>query len=551
MDLSPAAAVPATARIPSAARDRRLHLVLLMAIVCLGAFARLWEFGAHPAGLHQDEASIGYEAHNLLFYGVDRAGLSYPVHLVAWGSGQNAAYAYAAMPFVAVFGLTPLAVRLPMLLAGLASLALFGYIGWGLFGSKVGVFAAFLLAISPWHIMLSRWALESNLMLFWFLAGLACVVTAMRARRGQVAWMALAGALFAVCPYNYNTAYLSAPAFVAGCAAVLLFTRAVRPAAVAALLIACGVLIVPITLFVAVNALQLETMQLGPLTIPRLPGTARHVQMTVLGAESPLRQLLANADMFFNLLKDEKDGTITNTLPPYGVLYGVLLPLALGGIVVLIARAARPRVPDPASHLRRGHHLGAGVLLIWLLAAACVGVVGSMNINRASLIFLPMILAASVLIVACDARLPGIALAAALAFGGGFILFTDDYHSQGFKDRIAAEYQPGYLDALRFARDVSRERVCVQAGAGLRYAHALFADPIDPRRFADTVIYDDPQGAFRGVKRYDRISFTECDGQTHDAYVMSVQDAPPLPPGAATWSQRDLGPYRVYYVDRS
>lgn len=524
----------------------RPHLALLAAILCLGAVARLWEFGSHPAGLHQDEASIGYEAHNLLRYGVDRAGLSYPVHLVAWGSGQNVAYAYVAAPFVGTFGLTPLAVRLPMLLASLASLLLFGYIGWRLFSPAVGLFAAFLLAISPWHVMLSRWALESNLTLFWFLAGLACVATAIHVTKGRIGWLALAGALLAVAPYNYNTAYLSAPLFVLGIAAVLLITRAARPVAVAAMLGVFAVLVIPIALFVAVNTFGGETLQLGPLTIPRLPGQARHVQMTVLGASAPLELLRANADMFYNLLKDERDGTLSNTLPPYGVLFGVLLPLAIGGAVVALRSAIRAlQQPD------RAPAAGPLLLLAWLASAAAVGVIGSMNVNRANVVFLPMLMLAAVLIIAVDARVRGVALAAGLAFAGGFILFNDDYRSQGFKDRLAAEYQPAYVDALRFASRSTAGGICVQAGEGLRYVQALFADPIDPRQFAASVVYDDPRGAFRDALRYGRYTFAGCDPAAQSAYVASVQgDPPPLPAGAAAWAQQDFGPYRVFIAER-
>lgn len=527
----------------------RSHLVLLAVILCIGAFARLWEFGSHPAGLHQDEASIGYEAHNLLRYGVDRAGLSYPVHLVAWGSGQNAAYAYVAAPFVAAFGLTPLAIRLPMLLASLASLLLFGYIGWRLFNPAVGLFAAFLLAISPWHVMLSRWALESNLTLFWFLAGLACVVTAMRASTGQMsqsAWLALAGALFAVAPYNYNTAYLSAPLLVIGVAAVLLITRTARPAAVAAMVGVFAVLVIPIALFVAVNTFRWETLQIGPLTIPRLPGQARHVQMTVLGASAPLELLRANADMFYNLLKDERDGTLSNSLPPYGVLFGVLLLLAAGGTWVALRAALRAlRQPD------RAPAAGPLLVLVWLLSAAAVGVVGSMNVNRANAVFLPMLMLAAILIIAVDARVRGVALAAGLALAGGFILFNDDYRSQGFKDRLAAEYQPGYVDALRFASQSVSGDICVQAGDGLRYVQALFADPIDPRQFAASAAYDDPTGAFRDVLRYGRYTFTGCDPAAQAAYVASTQaEPPPLPAGVTAWAQQDFGPYRVFIAER-
>src|SRR5690242_2861668 len=85
---------------------------LAIACIALGIVARVVDFGRVPPGLGQDEASIGYESWSLLHFGIDRNGISWPVHLVSWGSGQNALYAYFAMPFVA-FGLSPLTTRLP------------------------------------------------------------------------------------------------------------------------------------------------------------------------------------------------------------------------------------------------------------------------------------------------------------------------------------------------------------------------------------------------------------------------------------------------------
>src|SRR5512138_1804117 len=92
-------------------QGRYLQIVRIVAGVCiaLGVVARIVGFGGTPPGLNQDEASIGYESWSLLNYGIDRNGVHWPVHLVSWGSGQNALYAYLAMPFVA-FGLTPLTV---------------------------------------------------------------------------------------------------------------------------------------------------------------------------------------------------------------------------------------------------------------------------------------------------------------------------------------------------------------------------------------------------------------------------------------------------------
>jgi hypothetical protein len=64
--------------------------ILFIFILALGIFARVWGFGRLPPGLNADEASIGIDAFNLLHYGIDRNGISFPVQFISWESGQNA-----------------------------------------------------------------------------------------------------------------------------------------------------------------------------------------------------------------------------------------------------------------------------------------------------------------------------------------------------------------------------------------------------------------------------------------------------------------------------
>lgn len=69
-------------------------------LLLLGSLLRMVLIDNYPFGLNQDEASIGYDAYSILKYGIDRNGISFPIHLISWGSGQNSLYAYMIMPFI-------------------------------------------------------------------------------------------------------------------------------------------------------------------------------------------------------------------------------------------------------------------------------------------------------------------------------------------------------------------------------------------------------------------------------------------------------------------
>src|SRR5271157_1877248 len=150
------------------------HNFIFFLILAFGIFARVWGFGKLPPGLNADEASIGVDAFSLLHYGIDRNGISFPVNFISWGSGQNALYGYLLIPFIAMGGLTPFIVRLPMLITGILTLPLVFFVAKRMLGNRYGLVAMFLVSISPWHIILSRWGLESNLLPFTFLLGFAC-----------------------------------------------------------------------------------------------------------------------------------------------------------------------------------------------------------------------------------------------------------------------------------------------------------------------------------------------------------------------------------------
>ena len=64
-----------------------LGLVCFFLVFALGCFLRFYHLTTLPDGLNQDEASIGYEAFSLAFYGVDRYGNPFPVYPITWGSG--------------------------------------------------------------------------------------------------------------------------------------------------------------------------------------------------------------------------------------------------------------------------------------------------------------------------------------------------------------------------------------------------------------------------------------------------------------------------------
>jgi 4-amino-4-deoxy-L-arabinose transferase-like glycosyltransferase len=123
---------------------------VLGGIILVAAAVRLYKFGSLPNGVFQDEASLSYDAWSLLTYGVERNGFHFPVILPAYGSGMSGTLAaYLQMPFLMIFGLTPVATRAVNLTMGLAAIPMLYLLARKVWNTQTALVAAFILAISP------------------------------------------------------------------------------------------------------------------------------------------------------------------------------------------------------------------------------------------------------------------------------------------------------------------------------------------------------------------------------------------------------------------
>jgi len=144
------------------------HKIILIAILILAIFLRFFNLSSNPPSLYWEEAALGYDAYSILKTGKDFHGNSWPlIAFESFGDYKPSVYFYAAVPSVAVFGLTPFAVRFPSALFGSLTVLLIYFLTLKLLKSRpTALISAFLLAISPWHLQLSRAGFEANLGLF-------------------------------------------------------------------------------------------------------------------------------------------------------------------------------------------------------------------------------------------------------------------------------------------------------------------------------------------------------------------------------------------------
>ena len=102
---------------------------VLIALIAVFVFLRIYGFGEVPGGVNQDGAMAAVDAKALADYGTDRFGTKLPAHLYAWGYGQmSSLMSYCMVPFIKLFGLNVITMRLPILLASLMGIAAFFFL---------------------------------------------------------------------------------------------------------------------------------------------------------------------------------------------------------------------------------------------------------------------------------------------------------------------------------------------------------------------------------------------------------------------------------------
>lgn len=189
---------------------------LIVGIVVLGFLLRIIGLSNHPAGFTPDEASFGYDAYSILKTGKDQWGHTLPLVLKSFGDDKLPLYTYLDVPFIAVFGLNETAVRLPNALLGTFAIVvtyllvkeLFNKQSFGETGrEELALFSSFLLAISPWHVMLSRGAFEANLTTFFLPLGVLFFLRGLRNNR----LLLLSFFVFLLNIFTYHTARLLTP----------------------------------------------------------------------------------------------------------------------------------------------------------------------------------------------------------------------------------------------------------------------------------------------------------------------------------------------------
>lgn len=429
--------------------SEKTYRILFALAILAAVFVRVYKFGQVPGGFNQDGAMAAVDAKALAEYGTDRFGMRYPVHLTAWKYSQMASLlSYLMIPFVKCFGVSPIAMRLPLLLASAAGLVcLYGFTK-DVFGKEIALIVLWFAAINPWHILQSRWALEANLYPHFFMFGVFFLNRSIMRMEKRKRYLILCMMMFGLCMYCYGIAIYTMPVFLAVACIYLLAAKKISLAD-AALSAAVYLFVAwPFIAVMAINFFQWETIETPWFTLPYFSESVRSNDILFFSSNM-LSQLIENGKAMMGVTLLQTKDLPWNDVRNFGTMYLFSMPFAVLGLCGLFYEF--------------GKKTGAVLLAFFLGTGVWCGLTtNAVNVNRMNIIYYPIIILIGIGIydVMRMISLPRLKRGIAIAYGVMFLLFVREYFT-GFAADVSAQFEENLGDAFTSLKESDAEKIYI------------------------------------------------------------------------------------------
>lgn len=482
-------------------------------IVVLAGLMRFYQLGIIPVSLTWDEVAWGYNAYALSIDGKDEFGKFLPYdYFVSFGDYKPPMYAYLAVLPIMIFGLTEFAVRFPSALFGTATILITYFLVKELFWYRakyIALLAALLLAVSPWHIMLSRAAFEANISTFFIVTGVWLFLLAVR----KYPYLLIISTVFFIASmYTFNSARIVAPLLFL-CLAIGFFKklwehkRSSIMAAVAGLL-----LLLPVATFLVSSEAKLRYAEVNIFADTDIVATANqeiendqnawwskiiHNRRIAYSREFVTHYLDHFNPSFLFIRGDENPKFSTHDV---GQMYLWDFPFLIIGVLFLFRKREKYWwiLPlwlligiIPAATARETPHALRieSTLPTWQILTAYGFVTATMLLKRYRYIF-------------------AIAAAVVLLF---FVFYFQHGYYAHYPKEYPKEWQYGYKDAIKFieANQQKYERVHIAHAMERGYIYTLFYLQYDPTKFREEAVTRGNDFGFIHVDNFNKYYFAD------------------------------------------
>jgi len=447
-----------------------LRSYIFLVFVFLVFFAtRLYKIGSIPSSVYWDEASIGYNAYSVLTTGRDEWGSFLPVHFRAFGEFKLPVYVYSVVPFVKLFGLSAVSIRLPSVIYSCGIVLLCYLLTMEITKNRAAsLFSAFYIVVTPWLFIFSRAGYEVTAGLFFYLLGMCLLFT--YKKKYNFVLLLVSFAVFILSVYSYNSFRLLTPITLVLLMPILLGSKDLKKKwkELLFLFILFALSLIPI--------IRLYLFDYGGarLTAISLSGT------TTQNISEFLKNYLAHFS--FSFLFSNGDINLRSALPGYGEVYCTSLPfIVLGAYKVLKKKSRKYFLP----------------ILILFLAPIPAAITKESPHALRSIVMLPMFAMISsigfgYLVETIKEYKRYVEVVSFLSFFVLFVFFLKDFFAS-YNLMSSKDWQYGYKEIFeKYGNFKDFSKVYISDSYGQPYTFMLFYEKVDPRYFRDNVLYNPP-----------------------------------------------------------
>lgn len=510
---------------------------LLVFIVFIAFVLRFINLNTLPPSLTWDEVAWGYNAYSLGIDGRDEFGRFLPLdYLESFGDFKPVVYAYLDIIPVKVFGLNEFSVRLPSALFGVLTVFLTFLLTKRIFFNsknkdQYAIFSTLIMAVSPWHIMLSRAAFEANVSTFFIVLGIWAFLKAVQDNKKFLFLSTLA---FVLSIYTFNTARIVSPLIVLFLAFafrkdLLRIKKEVLLATILGIL-----LIMPVVkfLFSAEASLRFREVNIfsdiGVIEVSNQQiendnnawwSKIIHNRRAAFSVEY-LRHYFDNFSPSFLFIKG--DGNPKFSTQDVGQLYLWDLPFFVIGILFLFRK-------------REGNWwlIPAWLLLAIIPAATARETPHALRIETTLPTFQIIVAFGFVTFINFYKRYKFIIPLLIFTLFFNVLYFIHGYIAH-YPREFSGEWQYGYKESIAYVKDVEKDydEIRVTNKLGRPYAYYLFHLKIPPKEFRKTVRVSRNSFGFVNVDGFSKYRFSDSIGSLRSRtrkilYIDAPSNVPP------------------------
>ncbi|PXV90134.1 dolichyl-phosphate-mannose-protein mannosyltransferase [Lachnotalea glycerini] len=447
--------------------DRQCIIVGILMV--MGGLARVLCLSSNPGGVSQDEAFSAYDAFSLAEYGTDCFGYHFPVYNTSWGSGMSALYSWISIPLIKIFGLNMWTIRLPQAFLGILSLLALYLLMKKVTNDKIALITLFLFVVSPWHIVMVRWGLDSATTPAFLLFGMYFFILGLEKEK----YLLLCAICYGLTLYCYAFTWTLLPFILIFQIIYAIAYKKIRfsiTSIAAALIVFLFAL--PLMLFLMVNYDLLPEIRTGFISIPKVS----YFRSGELASGGFMGKLYT----YYRVMFLQDDENIWNTVSGYGIHYKFGLVFVFVGLFYslwICVKRLKNKIYHPFIFLVFQFIIGSLASLI----------VDKCDINKLNILHIPAIAFAGVGIYKlCEVIGRKLIYIITAVYLVAFGFFNYSYYTS-YQEQISKEFNAGLTEAIQYAMEVTPDIICVTDKA--YHSQVMFASKIPTPEYLNTVVY--------------------------------------------------------------